>query len=169
MLHAPAPPNEEARLAALRGYEILDTPPEREWDDLARTYAPEVHALTVDQAQFKLYASKGKVEAPRAAWGLTVRRGRTYGSLSVDFVPQRKVVTVHGALPGSRTLLGEFALPEPHRAAARLLGGELRVWNGAAPKGAPGYTITHPAAGSYTITIAPGEEIGGLDFGLHVP
>ena len=34
---------------------------------------------------------------------------------------------------------------------------------------APGYTITHPAAGSYTITIAPGEEIGGLDFGLHVP
>jgi D-alanyl-D-alanine carboxypeptidase/D-alanyl-D-alanine-endopeptidase (penicillin-binding protein 4) len=116
--------------------------PAWEWDDLAQTYAPEIHALTVDQGQFKLYASGGQVEKPRAAFGLTVQRGRTSGSVSVDFIPQRRLLTVNGTLPRSRTLLGEFSLPQPDRVAARLLGGELRAWNGAAPSSAPGYTIT---------------------------
>jgi hypothetical protein len=33
-MRAPLPENETQRLAALRGYEVLDTPPEQSFDDL---------------------------------------------------------------------------------------------------------------------------------------
>jgi GAF domain-containing protein len=36
MIAAPKPPNEEERLEALRGFEILDTPAEKAFDDLVR-------------------------------------------------------------------------------------------------------------------------------------
>jgi GAF domain-containing protein len=36
MIVAPTPPNEEARLEALRGFDILDTPAEKAFDDLVR-------------------------------------------------------------------------------------------------------------------------------------
>jgi signal transduction histidine kinase len=38
-MSTPLPPNESQRLAALRDYRILDTPPEREYDDLTRLAA----------------------------------------------------------------------------------------------------------------------------------
>jgi hypothetical protein len=36
MIGAPRPPNEERRLEALRGFDILDTPAEKAFDDLVR-------------------------------------------------------------------------------------------------------------------------------------
>ena len=36
MIDAPRPPNEERRLEALRGFDILDTPAEKAFDDLVR-------------------------------------------------------------------------------------------------------------------------------------
>jgi len=36
MIEAPTPPNEERRLEALRGFDILDTPAEKAFDDLVR-------------------------------------------------------------------------------------------------------------------------------------
>jgi len=36
MMVAPTPPNEEGRLEALRGFDILDTPAEKAFDDLVR-------------------------------------------------------------------------------------------------------------------------------------
>ncbi len=117
------------------------TPPAWEWDDLTYSYAPEIRALTVDQAQFDVYAANGRVEPVRQEFGIKIRRGRTSGGMRVSFDIKSSTVSVDGSLPGSRTKIGTFALPRPDRAAARILGGELQQWNGAPPKSAPNLTI----------------------------
>lgn len=71
-MRAPPPPNEAARLAALRGAELLDTPPEREFDDTARLAAqicgtPIALVSLVDEHRqwFKARVGLGAAETPR--------------------------------------------------------------------------------------------------------
>jgi signal transduction histidine kinase/ActR/RegA family two-component response regulator len=68
----PLPANESARLAALRSYAILDTPPEREYDDLVALAAeicatPLASITLVDEARqwFKASLGFGEKETPR--------------------------------------------------------------------------------------------------------
>jgi len=68
----PVPPNESARLAALRSYAILDTPPEQDYDDLAALAAelcdaPLASITLVDEARqwFKAAVGFAERETPR--------------------------------------------------------------------------------------------------------
>jgi GAF domain-containing protein len=66
------PLNEEARLAALRGYEILDTDPERDYDDLVRIAAAIfgapvalVSMVDAERQWFKARVGLDATETPR--------------------------------------------------------------------------------------------------------
>ncbi len=50
-MHAPTPPNEEARLQALRSYSVLDTPPEAGFDEIAQL-AAQICGLPVALVSF---------------------------------------------------------------------------------------------------------------------
>ena len=71
-VRAPDPPNESARLAALRGYAILDTEPEAGFDDLTRlasficgTPISTVTLIDEDRQWFKSRVGDVDVEGPR--------------------------------------------------------------------------------------------------------
>ena len=68
----PVPPNESARLASLRSYAILDTPPEQDYDDLAALAAelcdaPLASITLIDEARqwFKAAVGFTERETPR--------------------------------------------------------------------------------------------------------
>lgn len=72
MSEAPNPPREQDRLAALIGYEVLDTPPERAFDDVARLAAticdtPIALVSLVDESRqwFKARVGLAASETPR--------------------------------------------------------------------------------------------------------
>ncbi len=71
-MNAPLPPNESQRLAALRGYEIPDTPPEQAFDDLTllaahicQTPIALVSLIDGDRQWFKSKVGLDATETPR--------------------------------------------------------------------------------------------------------
>src|SRR4028118_1454271 len=67
MMSPPKPPNEEARLAALREYEVLDTDPEIGFDDLTLLAASicdvPISAITLIDADRQWFKSRIGVES----------------------------------------------------------------------------------------------------------
>lgn len=114
--------------------------PTWEHDDLPHAYAARITALTVDAGRFTVRVSDRVPQVP--VWsGVAVRRGTGSGAVALTFNPDSKVVLVKGALPKNSDNLERFALPDPARSAALLLGGALMSTT-SVPERVPDLTIT---------------------------
>lgn len=133
-----APAN--GRVLARQAFRV-GPPPSWEWDDLPFTYAAPIAALTFDEAAWALFAEKGEIVPPPSELGIQIKRRRMTGELEAVFDPWAKTVEVSGPLPSARTQIARFALPDPDRVAARILGGTLHSFDGSLPERAPDHII----------------------------
>lgn len=116
-------------------------PPSWEWDDLAFYYAAPIHAFTFDKSSFEAFAENGQLVPFPGEFGITVKR-KQRSSRKVTYTIWTKEFLIEGPLPQSRTRLGGFAIPDPHMAAARILGGEFQAWTSTLPNRPADVTFT---------------------------
>ncbi|HRK22858.1 MAG TPA: D-alanyl-D-alanine carboxypeptidase, partial [Fimbriimonadaceae bacterium] len=100
-------------------------PPTWENDDLPHRYAPRITALTVNRGSFTLVGEKGAVRLEPEAFGVRLLQFPGGGSVSTTFDPFGNLMVIRGDAPVERRNLENFAIPEPDRAAASILGGRL--------------------------------------------
>ena len=105
---------------ARQGYRV-GVPPTWENDDLPHRYAPRITSLTVNEASFTVAAEGGKVVLLPAPFGIRVTH-YPGGSYRGNYDPEGPLLRVHGDLPQEKKNLENFALPDPDRAAASILG-----------------------------------------------
>jgi len=106
-----------------QGYRV-GVPPTWENDDLPHRYAPRITALTVDRGSFRLVNENGEPKLMPREFGVRIMYFAG-GSVRTDFDPFGNVMVVRGDLPKESKNLENFAIPEPDRAAASILGGPL--------------------------------------------
>jgi len=99
-------------------------PPTWENDDLPHRYAPRITALTVNRGSFSLVGEKGEVRLEPEPFGVRIMRFPG-GTVRTTFDPFGNLMVVRGDAPQERRNLENFAIPEPDRAAASILGGPL--------------------------------------------
>lgn len=99
-------------------------PPTWENDDLPHRYAPRITALTVNRGSFSLVGEKGEVRLEPNGFGVRIMRFPG-GTVRTDFDPFGNLMVVRGDVGTERKNLENFAIPEPDRAAASILGGPL--------------------------------------------
>lgn len=99
-------------------------PPTWENDDLPHRYAPRITAFTVNRASFTLVGEKGEVRLEPEAFGVRIMRFPG-GTVNTNFDPFGNLMVVKGDVAAERRNLENFAIPEPDRAAASILGGRL--------------------------------------------
>lgn len=99
-------------------------PPTWENDDLPHRYAPRITALTVNRGSFTLVGEKGDVFLSPEDFGVRLMRFPG-GTIRTTFDPFGNLMIVRGDPPAERRNLENFAIPEPDRAAASILGGRL--------------------------------------------
>ncbi len=102
----------------------VGVPPSWEHDDLPHRYAPRITALNFDRGAFQLFAERGSPILLPESFGVRVMHF-PWGTRSQEFDPFGNVMVVRGELPESRTFLENFAIPQPDRSAASILGGPL--------------------------------------------
>ena len=107
-----------------------------EWDDLSWYYAAPTSPLTVDRAEFDVWAAQGRLEPLPAELRVKVVR-RHQGKTKAEFDPSTNTLTVTGPLPKSRERLGQFAQPDPLQTAAHALGGDAATDAGPVPDREP--------------------------------
>lgn len=95
-----------------------------EWDDLPNRYAPAISAFTIDRGGFELWGNPDKFYFKPANFGVSIREmggkvSRRRFNLSAG------QMTVFGPNPKQDSFVEGFAIPEPDRAAAMVLGGPL--------------------------------------------
>jgi D-alanyl-D-alanine carboxypeptidase/D-alanyl-D-alanine-endopeptidase (penicillin-binding protein 4) len=99
----------------------LDAGPGWESDDLDFRYAPRLTGFSVDRAQFQVLNSGGIPIVP--AWtGIQITHVAASKPMTVSFDRIKGRITVRGKIDPKATSLATFALPNPDRAAARILG-----------------------------------------------
>jgi serine-type D-Ala-D-Ala carboxypeptidase/endopeptidase (penicillin-binding protein 4) len=108
---------------ARQGYRV-GVPPTWENDDLPHRYAPRITALTVDRGAFTLVNENGTPRLEPSAYGVRIMQFAG-GPVRTEFDPFGNVMVVRGDLPKEKKNLENFAIPEPDRAAASILGGPL--------------------------------------------
>ncbi len=113
--------------------------PTWELDDLPFRFAARITALSFDRGVVKLVASKGMPVLEPEAFGIRILHF-PYGERSQELDPFGGVLVVHGELPKERAELAVFAIPEPDRAAASILGGPLLATE-FVPEPSPDYEI----------------------------
>lgn len=99
-------------------------PPTWENDDLPHRYAPRVTALTVDRGSFTLANASGMPVLKPEPYGVRIMHFPS-GPQRNDFDPFGNLLIVRGSLPNEQRNLENFAIPEPDRAAASILGGRM--------------------------------------------
>lgn len=99
-------------------------PPTWEHDDLPHRYAPRITAFTVDRGSFTLAAENGSPKLLPDSYGVRIMHFAG-GTVRTDFDPFGNLMVVHGDMPKENRNLENFAIPEPDRAAASILGGRL--------------------------------------------
>lgn len=107
-----------------QGY-FPNIPPTWENDDLPHRYAPRITSLTVNRGSFTLVGEKGEVRLEPEAFGVRIMRFPGGAAVSTTFDPFGNLMVVRGDAPVERRNLENFAIPEPDRAAASILGGRL--------------------------------------------
>jgi len=107
-----------------------------EWDDLPWYYAAPTCPLTVDRAEFDVYASQGRIEPLAPELRVKVVRHRQ-GKTKAEFDPATNTLTVTGPLPQKRERLGQFAQPNPLQVAAHALGGDATTDSSPVPTRPP--------------------------------
>lgn len=108
---------------ARQGYRV-GVPPTWEYDDLPNRYAPRITALTVNRGSFTLTNAGGAPKLVPQAFGVRLMQFPG-GAIRTDFDPFGNVMVVRGDFPNETKNLENFAIPEPDRAAASILGGPL--------------------------------------------
>jgi len=93
-------------------------------DDYQFKYGRPIFAFSVDQAMLPVYALKGGVEPVPSSLGLLIKRGSAKGKADVSYNFWARVATVNGALPESRSKIGELTAPDPVAHAAFMMGGD---------------------------------------------
>jgi serine-type D-Ala-D-Ala carboxypeptidase/endopeptidase (penicillin-binding protein 4) len=101
-------------------------PPSWEHDDLPHRYAPRITAFTVNRGSFSLASRSGGLVLTPEAFGVRILH-TPGGALRTEFDPFTGVMIVRGDVPQQDRNLENFAIPEPDRAAASLLGARLFV------------------------------------------
>jgi hypothetical protein len=119
LLHPP----KDVPVYVRQGYRA-GVPPTWENDDLPHRYAPRITAFTVDRASFSLVNDQGTPKLSPESYGVRIVH-RPYGQQRNDFDPFGNLLVVYGELPKENKSIENFAIPEPDRAAASLLGGRL--------------------------------------------
>jgi D-alanyl-D-alanine carboxypeptidase/D-alanyl-D-alanine-endopeptidase (penicillin-binding protein 4) len=99
-------------------------PPTWEHDDLPNRYAPRITAFTVDRGSFTLASENGAPKLVPESYGVRIMQFPG-GEVRTDFDPFGNLMIVHGDVPKENRNLENFAIPEPDRAAASILGGRL--------------------------------------------
>jgi D-alanyl-D-alanine carboxypeptidase/D-alanyl-D-alanine-endopeptidase (penicillin-binding protein 4) len=111
-----------------------------EWDDLPWYYAAQTSPLTVDRAEFDVWASRGRLEPLDPEFRVKIVR-RHNGKAKTEFDPNSNTLTVTGPLPKSRERLGRFAQPAPMQVAAHALGGDATTDTGPVPVRPPDFIV----------------------------
>ena len=114
-----------------------------ELDDLPNKYAAQVFAFTVDRGSFELKCEGGQLAPIPSEFGVYKTWVPSEGSADVSYDPMRHLVTVKGRLPGGSSTLDTLALPEPHKAAAKILGSAYYRLS-SVPEVAPDRVLTGP-------------------------
>jgi D-alanyl-D-alanine carboxypeptidase/D-alanyl-D-alanine-endopeptidase (penicillin-binding protein 4) len=108
---------------ARQGYRA-GVPPTWENDDLPHRYAPRITAFTLNGASFTLAAKDGALTIVPEPFGVRIMHFPN-GTIRTDFNPYGNLMVVRGEVPKENRNLENFAIPEPDRAAASVLGGRL--------------------------------------------
>src|SRR5438034_7582019 len=108
-MNPPLPPNERERLEALRRYGILDTPAEKEFDDLtllaARICGAPVSLLTLIDADRQWFKSQYGVAAPETPRDI---------AFCAHTILQPDVLIVPDALADDRFATNPFVVADPN-------------------------------------------------------
>lgn len=95
-----------------------------EHDDLPHRYAPRITAFTVDRGSFTLASENESPKLIPESYGVRIMHFPG-GAVRTDFDPFGNLMIVRGDIPKENRNLENFAIPEPDRAAASILGGRL--------------------------------------------
>ncbi len=119
-------------------------PPAWEYDDLYFTYAAPIHALSFDNAAFKIFSSNGKFAEIPAYLGVKSTWNQNAKSFSARLEPWTATLSLNGPPSKKDQSMGAFPIPDPSAAACRLLGGRREVID-SLPVTAPDTIIEGPA------------------------